>query len=209
MSRTLRVCPCLVRKQLQEMSQTSVRLQIVQRRLRSQARTSCDSPAERWETSSGRERRLEFHSPRRPVCGLHSSRIEWRQLSNVQKGQDDCSQGYARCIDRNSCNSRCASHRGQESDNGIGCFRMEFHSRETHRGWLRSFFSARTETLEKLEVHVTTLDSGKSPHPSRRHPNEEMLNCARRDRRIEQQWCDSYLTVIAPANPRRQPGCAR
>jgi XRE family transcriptional regulator, regulator of sulfur utilization len=42
-------------------------------------------------------------------------------------------------------------------------------------GSVRSFFNARTATLEALEVHVTTLDPGKSPHPPHRHPNEEMV----------------------------------
>ena len=40
---------------------------------------------------------------------------------------------------------------------------------------MRSFFKVRTPTLEQLEVHVTTLNPGKSPHPPHRHPNEEML----------------------------------
>jgi quercetin dioxygenase-like cupin family protein len=42
-------------------------------------------------------------------------------------------------------------------------------------GFKRSFFSARTATLEALEVHATTLEAGRSPHPPHRHPNEEML----------------------------------
>jgi quercetin dioxygenase-like cupin family protein len=45
----------------------------------------------------------------------------------------------------------------------------------TEVGSVRSFFKVRTPTLEQLEVHVTTLDPGKSPHPPHRHPNEEML----------------------------------
>jgi quercetin dioxygenase-like cupin family protein len=45
----------------------------------------------------------------------------------------------------------------------------------TEVGSVRSFFKARTATLEELEVHVTTLDPGKSPHPPHRHPNEEMV----------------------------------
>jgi quercetin dioxygenase-like cupin family protein len=45
----------------------------------------------------------------------------------------------------------------------------------TDVGSVRSFFKARTATLEELEVHVTTLDPGKSPHPPHRHPNEEMI----------------------------------
>ncbi|MGA9585300.1 MAG: cupin domain-containing protein [Terracidiphilus sp.] len=45
----------------------------------------------------------------------------------------------------------------------------------TETGSVRSFFKVRTPTLEQLEVHVTTLNPGKSPHPPHRHPNEEML----------------------------------
>ena len=45
----------------------------------------------------------------------------------------------------------------------------------TETGSVRSFFTVRTPTLERLEVHVTTLNPGKSPHPPHRHPNEEML----------------------------------
>jgi quercetin dioxygenase-like cupin family protein len=42
-------------------------------------------------------------------------------------------------------------------------------------GSVRSFFKARTATLEELEVHVTTLDPGRSPHLPHRHPNEEIV----------------------------------
>lgn len=45
----------------------------------------------------------------------------------------------------------------------------------TDVGSVRSFFQATTATLEQLEVHVTTLNPGKSPHPPHRHPNEEMV----------------------------------
>jgi quercetin dioxygenase-like cupin family protein len=48
-------------------------------------------------------------------------------------------------------------------------------AKPTEVGSVRSFFKARTATLEELEVHVTTLDPGKSPHPPHRHPNEEMV----------------------------------
>lgn len=45
----------------------------------------------------------------------------------------------------------------------------------TEAGSVRSFFKERTATLEALEVHVTTLNPGQSPHPPHRHPNEEMI----------------------------------
>jgi quercetin dioxygenase-like cupin family protein len=48
-------------------------------------------------------------------------------------------------------------------------------AKPTEVGSVRSFFKARTATLEELEVHVTTLDPGKQPHPPHRHPNEEMV----------------------------------
>jgi quercetin dioxygenase-like cupin family protein len=48
-------------------------------------------------------------------------------------------------------------------------------ARPTEVGSVRSFFKVRTPTLEQLEVHVTTLNPGKAPHPPHRHPNEEML----------------------------------
>jgi XRE family transcriptional regulator, regulator of sulfur utilization len=48
-------------------------------------------------------------------------------------------------------------------------------AKSTDVGSVRSFFKMRTATLDQLEVHVTTLNPGKSPHPPHKHPNEEML----------------------------------
>ena len=45
----------------------------------------------------------------------------------------------------------------------------------TDVGSVRQVVSQPTATLENLEVHITTLNPGKSPHPPHRHPNEEML----------------------------------
>jgi len=42
-------------------------------------------------------------------------------------------------------------------------------------GSVRKFFDAPTATLNELEVHVTTLNPGQSPHPPHRHGREELL----------------------------------
>jgi quercetin dioxygenase-like cupin family protein len=42
-------------------------------------------------------------------------------------------------------------------------------------GSLRSFCNSPTATLDELEIHATTLDPGKSPHPPHRHANEELI----------------------------------
>jgi quercetin dioxygenase-like cupin family protein len=48
-------------------------------------------------------------------------------------------------------------------------------AKPTDAGSMRAFFTAKTATVERLEVHETTLNPGKSPHPPHRHPNEEMI----------------------------------
>lgn len=48
-------------------------------------------------------------------------------------------------------------------------------AKPTRYGSVRSFFSSPTATLENLELHVTTLNPGQSPHLPHRHPNEEMI----------------------------------
>ncbi len=42
-------------------------------------------------------------------------------------------------------------------------------------GSVRTVCSTPTATLENLEIHITTLDPGKSPHPPHKHPNEELI----------------------------------
>jgi len=42
-------------------------------------------------------------------------------------------------------------------------------------GSVRAVCSSPTATLENLEMHITTLDPGKSPHPPHQHPNEELI----------------------------------
>lgn len=48
-------------------------------------------------------------------------------------------------------------------------------ARPTETGSVRSICKSRTATLDELEIHATTLDQGKSPHPPHRHPNEELV----------------------------------
>jgi quercetin dioxygenase-like cupin family protein len=48
-------------------------------------------------------------------------------------------------------------------------------AKPTEVGSVRSFFKARTTTLDELEMHVTTLEPGKVSHPPHRHPNEELI----------------------------------
>jgi XRE family transcriptional regulator, regulator of sulfur utilization len=46
---------------------------------------------------------------------------------------------------------------------------------KTEKGGLRNFFDTRTETLDQLEVHVTTLSPGITSHVPHQHANEEMI----------------------------------
>jgi len=65
---------------------------------------------------------------------------------------------------------------GQQAVMGSAVFEWNATvAKPTEVGSVRSFFKARTATLEELEVHATTLDPGKAPHPPHRHPNEEMI----------------------------------
>jgi uncharacterized cupin superfamily protein len=46
---------------------------------------------------------------------------------------------------------------------------------DTKAGQYRKVFDSRTATMDDLEVHITTLNPGESPHPAHRHPEEEMM----------------------------------
>jgi len=45
----------------------------------------------------------------------------------------------------------------------------------TRVGSVRRFFDSPTATLRQLELHVTTLQPGQSPHAPHRHTEEEMI----------------------------------
>ncbi len=47
--------------------------------------------------------------------------------------------------------------------------------RATKVGEVRQVFENRTATLDELELHITTLQPGQSPHPPHKHPDEEVL----------------------------------
>ena len=46
---------------------------------------------------------------------------------------------------------------------------------KTDVGEIRQFLKGPTATLKELELHVTTLDAGKTSHPPHQHPNEELV----------------------------------
>jgi XRE family transcriptional regulator, regulator of sulfur utilization len=45
----------------------------------------------------------------------------------------------------------------------------------TKVGARRQVFQDPTATLDELEMHITTLNAGESPHPAHTHPDEELL----------------------------------
>ena len=47
--------------------------------------------------------------------------------------------------------------------------------RKTEVGSVRQVVRSPTATLDELEIHITTLDSGRTSHAPHQHPNEELL----------------------------------
>jgi quercetin dioxygenase-like cupin family protein len=48
-------------------------------------------------------------------------------------------------------------------------------ARATKVGEVRQVFEDRTATLDELELHITTLMPGQTPHTPHKHPDEEVL----------------------------------
>jgi quercetin dioxygenase-like cupin family protein len=48
-------------------------------------------------------------------------------------------------------------------------------AKPTESGSVRLFFKGPTATLDSLDIHVTTLEPGKAPHPPHKHLNEELV----------------------------------
>lgn len=42
-------------------------------------------------------------------------------------------------------------------------------------GTVRRVVQQPTATLDELEIHITTLDKGETPHPPHKHPDEELV----------------------------------
>lgn len=51
----------------------------------------------------------------------------------------------------------------------------EIQARVSANGRSRQVLRAPTATLDELELHVTTLPPGQSPHPPHKHPDEEIV----------------------------------
>lgn len=51
----------------------------------------------------------------------------------------------------------------------------EMSARKTKVGEVRQVFQDRTATLDELELHITTLMPGQTPHEPHKHPDEEVL----------------------------------
>ena len=50
-----------------------------------------------------------------------------------------------------------------------------FTPQPTRVGAVRRVFDTATPTLAQLEMHITTLKAGETPHPPHRHPEEELI----------------------------------
>ena len=51
----------------------------------------------------------------------------------------------------------------------------EIQARASANGRFSQVLKAPTATLDELELHVTTLPPGQSPHPPHKHPDEELV----------------------------------
>lgn len=66
-----------------------------------------------------------------------------------------------------------------QSDTGVmGSTAVDWQqmtARQTRVGEVRQVFESPTATLDELELHITTLRPGESPHEPHRHPDEEVI----------------------------------
>ncbi len=50
-----------------------------------------------------------------------------------------------------------------------------FKAQPSKTGEVRRVVQSPTATLDELEIHITTLNPGETPHPPHKHPAEELL----------------------------------
>jgi quercetin dioxygenase-like cupin family protein len=50
-----------------------------------------------------------------------------------------------------------------------------FKAEPNKTGTVRKVVQAPTATLDELEIHITTLNKGETPHPPHQHPDEELV----------------------------------
>ena len=50
-----------------------------------------------------------------------------------------------------------------------------FTAQPNKTGAVRKVVQAPTATLDELEIHITTLNPGETPHPPHKHPDEELV----------------------------------
>ncbi|HVD90788.1 MAG TPA: cupin domain-containing protein [Vicinamibacterales bacterium] len=50
-----------------------------------------------------------------------------------------------------------------------------FTAQANKTGAVRKVVQAPTATLDELEIHITTLNPGETPHPPHKHPDEELV----------------------------------
>ncbi|HYU80923.1 MAG TPA: cupin domain-containing protein [Vicinamibacterales bacterium] len=48
-------------------------------------------------------------------------------------------------------------------------------SQPNQTGEVRKVVQSPTATLDELEIHITTLNPGETPHPPHKHPDEELI----------------------------------
>ena len=106
----------------------------------------------------------------RAFRGPRCSPIRFAKENNHEPQRILCSTGRDRRGRR-----RIGTCRSEARD-GLAGLRLELACRQAKRtGSVRTVCSTPTATLENLEMHITTLKPGMSPHPPHKHPNEELI----------------------------------
>ncbi len=71
-------------------------------------------------------------------------------------------------------------------------------AKPTKVGARRDVFQTPTATLDELECHITTLNSGEIPHPPHQHPDEELI--IMKEGTVEVQQGDAKPKLAGPGS---------